>query len=200
MRTTFFRTIGMAGLFLAVACGPSQTAEPEDSHAATGNAEGAPAAAASPAEGTAEPFTREAGLDYFGYYMADESRIFGDWRLHHMGIGHRTEFAEFEAAGEPAVDAPVWLEFWPVDGEMRVNELGQEYAVGSRRVRADSYVIETGRFEFRAEDEVIGPILVSGMIHPEAIEDPQSGPGFTGGMEVAGDLHRNVSLQYFAGD
>lgn len=191
MRNAILRTAGMAGLLFAVACGPSQTAEPEDT---------ASAASASPAEATADPFVREAGLDYFGYYMADASRIFGDWRLHHMFIGDTMMFTAFEAAGEPAGDAPVWLEFWPVGGETAINALGQEYAVGSRRVRADSYVIESGRFEFRAEDPETGPILVSGTIHPGAIADPSSGPGFTGGMEIDGDLHRNVSLDYFAGD
>jgi|GEM_PF-5114526 len=195
MRNSIYRTLGMAGLFFLVACGPSQTAEPDDAAPAS-----AASPAVSPAEATADSFVREAGLDYFGYYMADEGRTFGDWRLHHMFVGDTMMFTDFEAAGEPDGEAPVWLEFWPVDGETAVNELGQEYAVGSRRVRADSYVIESGRFEFRAEDPQIGPILVSGMIHPGAIDDPASGPGFTGGMEVDGDLHRNVSLDYFAGD
>jgi len=193
MRNAFFRAAGMAGLLLVAACGPSQTAEPEPEAAA-------PSAGIAPPEAMGDRFLREAGLDYFGYYTADESRIFGEWRLHHMFIGDTMMFTGFEAAGEPDGEAPVWLEFWPVDGETAVNELGQEYAVGSRRVRADGYVIESGRFEFRAEDPEIGPILVSGTIHPGAIEDPSSGPGFTGGMEVDGDLHRNMSLRYFAGD
>lgn len=187
MRSTITRSFGLAGLCLVVACGPSQTAEPADETAAETGA-------------AAELFVHEAGFDAFGYYMADESRIFGDWRLHHMFVGDSMMFDAFEAAGEPADEAPVWLEFWPVDGETAVNELGQEYAVDARRVRADSYVIERGRFELRAEDDVIGSVLVSGMLHPDAFENPASGPGFTGGMDVAGDLHRNVSLHYFAGD
>ena len=191
MRNAFFRTVGMAGLFLVVACGPSQTAEPEAA---------APSAGTAPTEAVGDRFRREAGLDYFGYYLADDGEIFGDWRLHHMFVGDTMMFTEFAASGEPDGEAPVWLEFWPMDGETAVNELGQEYAVGSRRVRANGYVIESGRFEFRAEDPEIGPILVSGMIHPGAIEDPASGPGFTGGMEVDGDRHRNMSLRYYAGD
>jgi hypothetical protein len=191
MQNAFFRTAGLAGLLLVVACGPSQTAEPE--------AASPPAGTASP-EATGDLFRREAGLDYFGYYMADDSEIFGEWRLHHLFVGDAMMFTDFEAAGEPEGEAPVWLEFWPVGGETAVNELGQEYAVGSHRVRADSYIIESGRFELRAEDPEVGPVLLSGMIHPGAIENPASGPGFTGGMEVDGDRHRNMSLHYFAGD
>lgn len=192
MRDLLFRTAGLAGLVLVVACNPTAEAGPE----------GTPSAARAEAANTgSEAFVREAGLDYFGYYMADESRVFnGGWRLHHIFIGDRMMFDAFEAAGEPAEEAPVWLEFWPVGGETAFNELGQEYAVDSRRVRADSFIIESGRFELRAEDEAIGPVLVSGAIHPAAIDDPSSGPGFTGGIEVNGDLHRNVSLHYYMGD
>ncbi|MCW5724598.1 MAG: hypothetical protein KIS81_06540 [Maricaulaceae bacterium] len=150
-------------------------------------------------------FVNTASADFHGYYMPAGGPVAaGGWRLHHLFIGHAQDFAAFDAAGQPAGEAPVWIEFWHPESEIGVNELGQEYAHDSRRVRADSYAIADGAFEFRARHADVGEVLLSGMIDPAQIQGPVEGttgvPALTGGLEVNGERIRNVSFHHWYGD
>lgn len=85
------------------------------------------------------------------------------------------------------------------------NELGQEYAVDSKRVHADAFTIGAGAFEFRASDEEIGDILVSGSLNPEYLHEaggtPQGGgTAITAGAEFGGERIRNLSFMHWLGD
>jgi hypothetical protein len=49
-----------------------------------------------------------------------------------------------------------------MNGETAVNELGQTYWLDSRRIRPSGLTLTDGAFEFRAQDEALGEILISG--------------------------------------
>ena len=153
-----------------------------------------------PVEGQSGPYSWASGETYFGYYRPAEPVRLGDWELNHVFIGGPMEFDHFEAGGRAKPAVPVWIEFWPVDGERAVNELGGEYAVDARRVRPDSFALEPGRFEFRAGDSELGTVILSGALHLDALEADADTPGFTGGVEAAGDHVRNLSLMHYQGD
>lgn len=145
-----------------------------------------------------------ASFDAHGYYMPTSRIQTGDWVLDHLFIGHEMEFADFRAAGEPADGVPVWMVFNHVDSPVEVNELGQEYAVNNRRVRASRYRIADGSFEFDASHDEVGAVYLYGMIDPDQIRGPVEGttgtPALTGGMELNGERLRNVSFNHWYGD
>jgi hypothetical protein len=195
MNTHLIWATGLAGAVMLAACSPAEQA------ADTLATDAAPAVTeAQPAAAPAEAYVYEAGLDVFGYYIPTSDQVFNGWALHHVFVGDPTEFQAHADGGYAAGEAPIWAEFWDTSSEVRVNELGQEYASVSRRVRATGYVIESGRFDFNGSDDILGDVMISGMIHLDRLNDPSGPPAFTGGMEVGGDRIRNASMLHYLGD
>lgn len=184
--------------------GMSQISEDGDSEAASEIADAGEDAAPAGEEPAAGASVYTASFDAHGYYMPTSRIQTGDWVLDHLFIGHEMDFSDFRAAGEPADRVPVWMVFNHVDSPVEVNELGQEYAVDNRRVRASRYRIVDGSFEFDARHDEIGAIYLYGMIDPDQIRGPVEGttgtPALTGGMELNGERLRNVSFDHWYGD
>lgn len=193
MKTRIILTAGVCGAIFASACSPAE--QPANSEMTTPAApEAQPAAAPGPV------YVHEAGLDVFGYYIPTSDLVFNGWALNHVFVGDSMMFDEFKAGGEMPDEAPVWAEFWDTSSEIMTNEMGQQYASVSRRVRASSYAIESGRFDFTGSDDVVGDVMISGMIHLDRLNDPSGPPAFTGGMEVGGERIRNASMLHYLGD
>lgn len=139
-----------------------------------------------------------------GFFLPNGGLTAGEWTVHHLFVGHRMEFDAWRAAGAAADEIPVWLSLNPVEGETAVNELGQTYYLDSRRIRPDSLTLTDGSFEFRAQDETLGLILISGQIQPEYLHtgvSPQGdAPALIGGAEIGGERIRNISFMHWLGD
>lgn len=139
-----------------------------------------------------------------GYFLPNGGLTAGGWDVHHMFIGHRMDFDAWRESGAAAAEIPVWLSLNPVNGETAVNELGQTYWLDNRRIRPDSLTLTDGSVEFRAQDETLGLILISGQIQPEYLHtgvSPQAdAPALIGGAEMAGDRIRNISFMHWLGD
>ncbi|WP_439635936.1 hypothetical protein [Oceanicaulis sp.] len=139
-----------------------------------------------------------------GFFLPDGGLTAGEWTVHHLFVGHRMEFDAWRESGAAADEIPVWLSLNPMNGETAVNELGQTYYLDSRRIRPGSLTLTDGSFEFRARDETLGEILISGRIQPEYLHTgatPQpDAPALIGGAEIGGDRIRNVSFMHWLGD
>ncbi|XHC19426.1 hypothetical protein ABWI01_09625 [Oceanicaulis alexandrii] len=139
-----------------------------------------------------------------GFFLPNGGLTAGEWTVHHLFVGHRMEFDAWRAAGAAADEIPVWLSLNPVEGETAVNELGQTYYLENRRIRPDSLTLTDGSFEFRAQDETLGLILISGQIQPEYLHagvSPQGdAPALIGGAEMGGERIRNISFMHWLGD
>tara|TARA_R110002051_G_scaffold259449_1_gene318841 strand:+ start:59796 stop:60449 length:654 start_codon:yes stop_codon:yes gene_type:complete len=197
MKTSLTIAVGVCGAVLLTACSPAeQTTNPGAAAPAVVDSQNAGSSVAA----SADAYVYEAGLDVFGYYIPTDGVVFNGWSLNHVFIGDPMMFDEFAAGGEMPDEVPVWVEFWDTSSEYLTNEMGQEYASNSRRVRASSFVIESGRFDFNGSDEVLGDVMISGMIHLDRLGDPSGPPAFTGGMEVGGDRIRNASMLHYLGD
>ena len=184
-------SVGLTALLLATGCSPaSDTASPE------------PAATETPSTSGFEIGT---SYDASGYYLPNDGLSAAGWSVDHLFIGHSTDFEFWREAGSAADEIPVWLSLNPVDGETAVNELGQTYYLGSRRIRPDSLTLTDDAFEFRASDDELGDILISGMIQPEYLHTPGEIPhsdaaALTVGVEMGGERIRNASFMHWLGD
>lgn len=175
-------------------------------------------AACSPGNGTntaSEPVAAETlseqeleisvSYDASGYYLPNSAITAGGWTVNHLFIGHSTDFELWREAGATPVEIPVWLSLDPVDGETAVNELGQTYFVGNRRIRPSSFTLTDGAFEFRARDETLGQVIISGRIQPEYLHVPGETPhdnaaALTVGVEMDQERFRNTSFMHWLGD
>ena len=139
-----------------------------------------------------------------GYFLPNGGLTAGGWVVDHLFVGHRMDFDAWRESGAAADDIPVWLSLNPVDGETAVNELGQTYWLDNRRIRPSSLTLTDGAFEFRAQDETLGLILISGQIQPDYLHtgvSPQAdAPALIGGAEIGGERIRNVSFMHWLGD
>lgn len=149
-------------------------------------------------------FDISASFEPGGFFLPNGGLTAGGWTLHHLFVGHRMDFDAWRDAGAAADDIPVWLSLNPVNGETAVNELGQTYYLDSRRIRPDSLTLTDGAFEFRAQDETLGLILISGLIQPEYLHtgvSPQAdAPALIGGAEIGDERIRNLSFMHWLGD
>jgi len=124
------------------------------------------------AEAGVEGVVYAEGFDAGGFYLPNEEISSGPWVLDHLFLGGPMDVDFWREEGSEVGMIPAWMEFRHVESEMATNELGQEYAVNTRRVRASAIVVEEGRFEFRGSDEEVGEVQVSGEIHKEHLHEP----------------------------
>ncbi len=193
----------IAALVLAAACSQGQepAADPQGEAAMTNSPDVEPVA---PADEQPR-FDWRGEIDAGGFYLPNTDVTAGDWKLAHIYVGHPMDMNPWMEAGADPAEAPVWMTFEHVDTAYETNELGQEYAVDSKRVRADAFTIGEGAFEFRASDDEIGDILVSGSLNPEYLHEaggaPQGGgTAITAGAEFGGERIRNLSFMHWLGD
>ena len=203
------RTVSaLSAIVFAAACSeaetPSETAETRSPQAET-------AMTNSPDVEPVERFEDEPRFDWRGeidaggFYLPNADVTAGDWKLAHIYVGHPMDMTQWMQAGADPAEVPVWMMFEHVDTAYETNELGQEYAVDSKRVRADAFTIGEGAFEFRASDEETGDIAVSGALNPEHLHEaggtPQGGgTAITAGAEFGGERIRNMSVMHWLGD
>lgn len=183
-------SLGLAAFILASGCSQAtDTASPE------------PAVNEAPA---ASGFEISPSFDPGGYFLPNGGLAAGGWSVDHLFVGHRMEFDAWREAGSSAGDIPVWLRLNPVGGETATNELGQTYYLDARRIRPDSLTLTDDAFDFRASDDALGDILISGMIQPEYLHTgtaPQAdAPALIGGVEIGGERIRNASFMHWLGD
>ena len=192
-RTRRFLALSLALPALAMAA-----CTPENGSAAQ---PAAPQEDSAPASG----FEISPSFDAGGYFLPNGGLTAGGWSVDHIFMGHSMEFEAWRNAGSAAEEIPVWLSLNPVGGETATNELGQTYYLGARRIRPDSLTVTDGAFEFRASDEELGDILISGMINPEYLNTPGEIPhsdaaALAGGVEMGGERIRNASFMHWLGD
>ena len=185
-------SLGLATLLLSTGCSPA------------GDTTAVSETAAAPYEASAS-FEISASYDAGGYFLPNGGLTAGGWSVDHLFMGHDMEFEAWRNAGSAADEIPVWLSLNPIGGETATNELGQTYYLDARRIRPDSLTLTDGAFEFRARDEALGEILISGMINPEYLNTPGEIPhsdaaALAAGVEMGGERIRNASFMHWLGD
>jgi len=184
--------LGLSALLLATGCSPASETTAISETAATDSA-------------SSGGFEIGMSYDASGYFLPNGELSANGWTVDHLFVGHSTDFEFWREAGSAADEIPVWLSLNPVEGETATNELGQTYYLDSRRIRPDSLTLTDGAFEFRASDDELGDILISGMIQPEYLHTPGEIPhsdaaALTVGVEMGGERIRNASFMHWLGD
>jgi hypothetical protein len=165
----------------------------------------APAPSATPAvAASATAFTHSFSDDLSGYYMpVDEVRV-GDWRLHHLFMGQRSDFAAWEGGTRPATFGPVMAEFEDLSSPMVQTELGESRS-GRSRVLPVSYSISDDRVRFTGRSTVLGEVTFDGRLDPGALATARRNLGdetavLTGTLRVGDRTLNGVRMRWWAGD
>ena len=162
--------------------------------------------AASPA--LAKDFISEPKADLFGFYMPMKPVRAGSFALHNLSLGDAKAFAEFEAGRNTIKTyAPAMLEFDDVTSTKKQNELGQDYYARTFRVLPTGYRVQGNVVTFSGHDKTLGDVFFAGTLDRATLKKQKAlGPngGFKavlkGDLSFAGQMFKNVTLGYFAGE
>lgn len=149
-------------------------------------------------------FVWDPEFDAGGFYIPRGGLQAGDWIISHLYLPAPDALAAWQAEGAPAEATPVWLDVRRQDSAWRANEHGQNDPVDTRRIRAASVMIEKARFDFRAEDEIVGEIVFVGFFHPDRLHAPPEAPPDQPALIGAADLGEirvwSVDFVHWLGD
>ncbi|TGY89119.1 hypothetical protein E5163_08310 [Marinicauda algicola] len=155
-----------------------------------------------PGTGDGPGYVWDREFDASGFYLPTSDLVASGWVLDHIHVGRPEDFDAWEEESMPSM-IPVWIDFHHEDSPTGMGELG-EYFLDTKRVRAQGFFIEPGRFDLRALDPELNSVVISGMFHPEHFHAPggvpSPEPSLTGGAEINGERFRNVSFTHWLGD